>query len=70
MKENGQTVLEAIEDIRGAAEVAEDVDDFYCESVRKLSAATWEAETILREALLEMDRDEAARRVEEDPPSA
>lgn len=70
LNQHEQSLLEVIEDIRETAEVAGDVDEFYCETVRKLSSVTWEAETILREALLEMDRDDASRRVEENPPSA
>lgn len=69
LKENGRPILEGIQDIQEAAEVAGDVDDFYCDSVRRLAPVLEEARGVLGSVLDEMERDERARLAAEDGPS-
>lgn len=69
LKEQGLDVLHGIEDFREAAELAGDVDDFYCNAVRDIAAALEPARPILGSVLSEMVRDEQDRLVAEDGPS-
>jgi hypothetical protein len=59
----GLDVVHAAEDFEEAAEAASDVDDYYCEAVRKATPALAEVAKILAPVLEELDREEAEQRV-------
>jgi len=57
LRTKAREVFEGIEDIREAAQIVGDVDDYHCEAIRRLAPMLTDALPVLSEVLDELERD-------------